>query len=225
MKPITALAIVCSCVLASGTALASSVVTTTITGQAYAYVYEGPFTLTYVSDESAPGATNTIGDPYDLGITSELSGEGGATGVVVATLQLGSTTLHFSGAASRIFTLGSGVFDVFAGPVINSSPNVLFGFGPEGDAYGGATPSYRDPFSLAVFGSGNFSYYSSDSSHTLVAGTLLGRYATNTIAPAGVPEPGAWAMLLAGLGVLGAPLRFRRKQGSKISVSGRHYIL
>jgi hypothetical protein len=191
----------------------ADITTTTITGNSnYSNVYNGPFTLTYVSNDSAAGAITAIEDPFHIGITSELSSDPSAADVVTATLKLGSTTLHFSGPAGYVLTLGNDQFDLYAGPVVNNSPNVLFGFNPGSAAYGGAVPDYHHQFSASIpSGYGNFSYFSADPSHTEEYGSLFGTNVINTSSPAVVPEPAAWTMMLAGFGVLGARLRSRRR--------------
>ena len=62
------------------------------------------------------------------------------------------------------------------------------------------------------FGSLADSYNVATGAHTLQAMDLAWALYDTPFAVAGVPEPGSWAMMIAGFGVIGATIRYRRKR-------------
>ena len=115
----------------------------------------------------------------------------------------GSLVTSFSTILGNIYTL---TFDYGTNSVDNTTFNVKFGTnGPVSlisGIFGGSNSSYTATF----FGTGNTETLSFTSTFSGASGSVV----DNVLVTSAIPEPGEWAMMIAGLGVVGLMVRRRR---------------
>lgn len=148
--------------------------------------------------------TNVVHNPA-IGATSAGASNLGA---FIPTLQH-CIQLPLSAAAANPFDLGEFTFDFGAGDTLFGTYSGFLTF---------ASPGLFNVFQTHVVtgGTGFFDGASGGFESSGVLSFPGGRptvtqtFAGRLVAPAAVPEPGTWAMLIAGFGVLGAAMRRRR---------------
>ncbi len=126
-------------------------------------------------------------------------------GAAVAATGYTGPAAFADGSTSIDFTFSNfNVGESFVWDIDVDGPNQITVFGR--DLIG--STGYAD-FSNGLRGNGTF----------VALGTEGSQFVINTFTPipSGVPEPGTWAMLIAGFGVVGSTLRRRQRTGAKLA--------
>jgi hypothetical protein len=171
----------------------------------------------YIIDDATPGATEALGPP----LASSIVGFGAAD-PVDAYVIVGTRSLHIEDDIHGLVRAGG---PLTADPVIYHQADGTLG---SGTAYvesyilgplGAAFPwDYHTPFSHTVgpldFARGEVGVFAGGGSASLffLPDSVTISDVAPTRPPAAVPEPGAWALMISGLGSVGALLRARRRR-------------
>jgi hypothetical protein len=170
-------------------------------------VTEAAFTDQFTFNLDTPGAFRIPGEIFGG------SNSGIPTPLVSSSLTINGHTVAFQGGASD---------EAFYGP-LSGAPGVqgTIEFGPSGKVYFNDAILFADPpsdldtpFSATGTGEGSFMICESLANCNFATNTIAGFLAptayTATLS-SGVPEPGAWEVMLAGCAAIGGTIRLTRR--------------
>ena len=157
-----------------------------------------------------------------VGANTASTGGTGTSGKYLAILAGGSYTLNFGTAGVQFLSFVFGGLDSFNAVTLNfanGSSKTLTGAQIIGGATAGALPAgtVQAPGSnntnFGVFGRASYDAQGASSIVSAIFSSTTNTFEIDSIAAA-APEPGTWAMMLLGFGVVGSQIRRRRKAGS-----------
>jgi|JI8StandDraft_2_1071088.scaffolds.fasta_scaffold25944_3 hypothetical protein len=197
----------------------------------------GDFYTTSTATSSVPGATqilfSLVGSPTPLSVTANLflqgSLSGNPAGVTSGPFSQQIDSFSFNITASNSFCWGANCFNagdsLLSGLVVNSAIVGTVGQTSAdltGSTVGGSTISYLSP--LVTFDAGSpfaFNFDLSNLDRALTGGNstaigsfrgqISGTFSSEPEPTFNVPEPGTWALMIVGMGLVGVARRRRRK--------------